>query len=215
MATNKRSQKAFIRFDGTGKAVSSSLIWRNNKPKVGNWKEIEGYECCNPIPGPIQRCTINDSGNPDPYGGNPYFSMQKFWQDPTYVFTLIRLNINGVEYATGQTLTVNNPADIQVGIGLDGRTYYTNTVDWINSLIPSSTGLVFYDDFNTVDHPENMLFQIIIQDAPSGSSPAVSYYKYDNLGLQIAYGASGLPVDEMEFTNISTPPSIYTNCTNL
>ena len=48
MATNNRPLKAYIRYDGSGRAVSSSLIWRKNKPKVGNWKEVQGYECCNP-----------------------------------------------------------------------------------------------------------------------------------------------------------------------
>ena len=46
MATNNRPLKAYVRFDGSGRAVSSSLIWRKNKPKVGNWKEVQGYECC-------------------------------------------------------------------------------------------------------------------------------------------------------------------------
>lgn len=44
--SNKRPLKSFIRYDGSGRAVSSSLIWRKNKPKVGNWKEVQGYECC-------------------------------------------------------------------------------------------------------------------------------------------------------------------------
>lgn len=44
--SNKRPLKAFVRYDGSGRAVSSSLIWRKNKPKVGNWKEVQGYECC-------------------------------------------------------------------------------------------------------------------------------------------------------------------------
>jgi hypothetical protein len=47
MATNNRPLKAYVRFDGSGRAVSSSLIWRKNKPKVGKWKEVQGYECCN------------------------------------------------------------------------------------------------------------------------------------------------------------------------
>ncbi len=47
MATNNRPLKAYVRYDGSGRAVSSSLIWRKNKPKVGNWKEVQGYECCN------------------------------------------------------------------------------------------------------------------------------------------------------------------------
>jgi hypothetical protein len=46
--SNNRPLKSYIRYDGSGRAVSSSLIWRKNKPKVGNWKEVQGYECCNP-----------------------------------------------------------------------------------------------------------------------------------------------------------------------
>ena len=49
MSTNKRPLKAYVRFDGSGRVVSSSLILRQNKPKVGKWKEIEGYECCNDV----------------------------------------------------------------------------------------------------------------------------------------------------------------------
>ena len=48
MATNKRDLKAYVRFDGTGRIVPGSLVLRRTKPKVGNWKEIEAYECCNP-----------------------------------------------------------------------------------------------------------------------------------------------------------------------
>ena len=49
MATiNKRPLKAFVRFDGTGRIVPSSLILRRKKPKVGKWVEIPAYECCNP-----------------------------------------------------------------------------------------------------------------------------------------------------------------------
>ena len=46
--TNARPLKAFIRFDGTGRIVPSSLILRRKKPKVGKWVEIPAYECCNP-----------------------------------------------------------------------------------------------------------------------------------------------------------------------
>jgi hypothetical protein len=49
MATiDKRPLKAYVRFDGTGRIVPSSLILRRKKPKVGNWVEISAYECCNP-----------------------------------------------------------------------------------------------------------------------------------------------------------------------
>jgi len=49
MATiDNRPLKAFVRFDGTGRIVPSSLILRRKKPKVGKWVEIPAYECCNP-----------------------------------------------------------------------------------------------------------------------------------------------------------------------
>lgn len=50
MASNKRSLKAFVRYDGTGRVIAGSLILQASKPKVGNWQEINAYECCNYIP---------------------------------------------------------------------------------------------------------------------------------------------------------------------
>ena len=48
MASNKRDLKAYVRFDGTGRAVSGGLILNRFKPEVGNWQETPAYECCNP-----------------------------------------------------------------------------------------------------------------------------------------------------------------------
>ena len=47
MASNRRDLKAYVRFDGSGRVVPGSLILRRNKPKVGTWTEITGYQCCN------------------------------------------------------------------------------------------------------------------------------------------------------------------------
>ncbi len=47
MATNARPLKAYIRYDGNNRAISSSLIWRKKKPKVGKWREYTAaYLCC-------------------------------------------------------------------------------------------------------------------------------------------------------------------------
>jgi len=40
------SLKAYVRFDGTGRIVPSSLILQRFKPKDGNWKQINATECC-------------------------------------------------------------------------------------------------------------------------------------------------------------------------
>ena len=44
---NKRPLKAYVRFDGSGRIVPSSLIVQAFKPKVGNYQEIDAKECCN------------------------------------------------------------------------------------------------------------------------------------------------------------------------
>lgn len=48
MYPNQRDLKAYVRIDGSGRVVASSLILRRKKPKVGKWLEIPAYECCNP-----------------------------------------------------------------------------------------------------------------------------------------------------------------------
>lgn len=45
---NKRTLKAWVRYDGTGRVIAAGPIWSKTKPKVGNWVEIQAYECCNP-----------------------------------------------------------------------------------------------------------------------------------------------------------------------
>lgn len=46
--SNKRINKAYVRYDGTGRVIPGSLILNRFKPAVGNWSEIDAYECCNP-----------------------------------------------------------------------------------------------------------------------------------------------------------------------
>ena len=47
MKPNKRDLKAYIRYDGMGMVISGSVILARKMPKVGHWKEISAYECCN------------------------------------------------------------------------------------------------------------------------------------------------------------------------
>lgn len=47
---NNKRLKAYVRYDGTGRVVPSSLILARFKPAVGNYQEIDAYECCNYVP---------------------------------------------------------------------------------------------------------------------------------------------------------------------
>ena len=45
-SNNNNKLKAFVRFDGSGRIIPSSLIVQAFKPKVGNYKQINSKECC-------------------------------------------------------------------------------------------------------------------------------------------------------------------------
>ena len=44
---NQNKLKAWVRYDGTGTVVTAGPIFQANKPKVGNWKQIDANLCCN------------------------------------------------------------------------------------------------------------------------------------------------------------------------
>lgn len=48
MANNKKDLNAYVRYDGTGRVIAGSLILQRKKPLVGNWQQINAYECCSP-----------------------------------------------------------------------------------------------------------------------------------------------------------------------
>ena len=49
MAKYDRRLRAFVRFDGSGRVIPSSVVLRKSKPRVGRWQEIVGYECCEDV----------------------------------------------------------------------------------------------------------------------------------------------------------------------
>jgi len=44
---NLRDLKAFVRYDGSGRVVAGSLIFRKKKPTIGNFQQIQAFKCCN------------------------------------------------------------------------------------------------------------------------------------------------------------------------
>ncbi len=48
MSISQKNDKFFVRIDGSGRDVSGSGIWRKKAPKVGKWREVQGYTCCGP-----------------------------------------------------------------------------------------------------------------------------------------------------------------------
>ena len=56
--------KAYVRYDGNGRVVAGSLVFRKKKPKNGRWQEISSNLCCNPepIPNPSTTTTTTTNG---------------------------------------------------------------------------------------------------------------------------------------------------------
>ena len=49
MANSNNKLKAYVRFDGTGRVIPSSVILQRFKPNDGNWQETASKLCCNDI----------------------------------------------------------------------------------------------------------------------------------------------------------------------
>jgi hypothetical protein len=82
---NNNKLKAFVRYDGSGRVVPSSLILARFKPKVGNYKEIDAYECCN-----------GGGGAP----GNYLVNIRQLFEDGT---------CGGIDIVTNYPVTSSNP----------------------------------------------------------------------------------------------------------
>ena len=146
---------------------------------------IEGE--CPPTPVP-QRCNA---------GGNAHFDEYRIegtWQNPQYIFELMSFKVDGVEYATGETLTVNAPGDLVVvpGILYPGQTYVQNINNWLNS-IPAVAGLgfVFYDDMSVVDTPDvSTLYSIRIKRTIPATGSVWNYWYVKN-NTCMGFGCNG------------------------
>jgi hypothetical protein len=59
---NNNKLKAYARYDGSGRIIPGSNVLRRSIPKVGNWKEIPAYECCDPsFPTTTSTTTVVDT----------------------------------------------------------------------------------------------------------------------------------------------------------
>jgi hypothetical protein len=119
MATNNRPLKAYVRFDGSGRIVPGSLILRKNKPKVGKWKEILAYECCNPVVLPALRLMFVDISFANGLVGDA--TNVNDWN--TYLdlpvngtpFTSVNVSGNEVKLKGGAGITLKSQAFARIG----------------------------------------------------------------------------------------------------
>lgn len=68
--------KAYVRYDGSGRVVAGSLVFRKKKPKNGRWMEISSNLCCN-ASGTTTTTTTQGGG-----GVTPTAFVRGYWYDP-------------------------------------------------------------------------------------------------------------------------------------
>jgi hypothetical protein len=79
---NQRDLKAFVRYDGSGRVVAGSLIFRKKKPTVGKFKQISSYQCCNFDQSPV----VVNIGTQFPFT-YPDFVLQAVGGTETYLYS--------------------------------------------------------------------------------------------------------------------------------
>ena len=116
--SNKRVNKAYVRYDGSGRVIPGSLILNRFKPKVGNWSETPAYECCN------VGVTLTDT-IPDPFPLNAV-SIRMFCDETTI----------STEYTSGTVINMTELIDL---LNSDAGTASFGTYSAIN---PTTVQLV-------------------------------------------------------------------------
>ncbi len=133
---------------------------------------------------PIEtRCTATGTGLP---GSGNYYQMERTWINPSYTFTLNSLILDGVEYASGETITLS-ASTLNIAVStIDGLVYVQSLNDWLNS-IPgvSAAGWTFYDDMHTIDRPSaSSVYYIQIESLSSGIPNNYWYTSLYGFGIQ-------------------------------
>jgi hypothetical protein len=82
---NLRDLKAFVRYDGSGRVVAGSLIFRKKKPTIGNFQQIQAFKCCNVDQTPV---LVNiQSQFPISYASIAIQPQDGDWYQPMYSYS--------------------------------------------------------------------------------------------------------------------------------
>lgn len=144
---NKKDMKAYVRYDGMGKIVPSSVILAKKMPKVGKWVEIDAYECCQPTPtthtsicvsGFLENAEFNGTyAYLNLTGGRPHYqkggNYDVYWDGSKWVIGDVAYSENNVANPTLVTIWMELPGDGAISVTSGVCTTSTTTT------IPATT----------------------------------------------------------------------------
>lgn len=106
---NQSKLKAWVRYDGTGRVISGGPIFQVNKPKVGNWRQIDANLCCNGNT-PTTTTTTTSGG-----GGTPTAFIQSYYFN-TYNACNSTTDGQFVVYSASSTLSAGSTVFVDAGL---------------------------------------------------------------------------------------------------
>lgn len=121
------------------------------------------------------------------YDADLYGQINRNWTTVGTATFKLTLTINGVlltDYIP--PLVVNAPADLVVGLGIDGGSYVTNVSDWVTSHLPE--GFIMRDNGMCIDTPADSTFKIQIYYEETGPLGDYGLYEYNNDGFFDPFG---------------------------
>jgi hypothetical protein len=186
MATNKRDLKAYSRFDGTGRIVPGSTVLRRNKPKVGNWKETQAYECCSPDLNTSYRCCIAIQAIADSDSGLYGFTLQTKEGGP---------NLTG-------SIQWTSTASESFSLEADGNDY-----DFEYDL----EGLIPHTVYLCIDNP-SQIQDFEIGFGPGNSVTISNLYQLEGID---EWDGDNMEFNSLDFTGITTMTQLYNGNTGL
>jgi hypothetical protein len=197
MGSNKRDLKAYVRYDGTGRVVPGSLILNRFKPKVGNWKEVDAYQCCNqPAVFGCKNFWINQTSNPDNPDGvravgggvdskcNSFMFMADYWtspnnpnQDAQQNFLLQKFNDAG-DLLWNKVFTFSE--DGTVYSGMDPQTMMIDNDDNVLCFIITYSEGGDRSGIIKFDNDGNQLWSIVLDDDDSSDYNEIAAVVFDS-----------------------------------
>lgn len=128
---NQSKLKAWVRYDGTGRVISGGPIFQVNKPKVGNWREINANLCCNGTTPTTTTTTTAGGGGVTPtawvaYGAfNPYSACQGVGGSSRIIYTSTSNIILGTVFYNDAALTeLYNSSLYGSAVAINGMNYF-------------------------------------------------------------------------------------------
>lgn len=158
--------------------------------------------CCNCTgPEPIQAtysCSAIVNGTP-----KSSYKMERNWFDDqspfpplgVYSFELIDLILDGVQFSSGESITISAPDDLVVGPGVSGGIFIQNINDWLNSITGvNDAGFIFHDDMSTIFSPISAsTYRVVIQRTTDRTAETFCY-RWERLSTgQTGYGIGSTP----------------------